>query len=159
MCCVALLERLDPLLGAHDAVDLGEYGRLAREGGVVARAGLRERQTQGVVREHEATILPGGRRERAQRVPQPRVDRERAVLETAPELVAAEDEGLEVLVDPSVSRRRIRQLLYEEGFTISGARHRLDQAGSETPAKNASETRESTASLRKAIKGVLDALR
>ena len=55
--------------------------------------------------------------------------------------------------------RRIRQLLYEEGFTISGARHRLDQAGSETPAKNASETRESTASLRKAIKGVLDALR
>src|ERR1700692_2681967 len=24
--------------------------------------------------------------------------------------------------------RRIRQLLYEEGFTISGARHRLDQA-------------------------------
>jgi len=55
--------------------------------------------------------------------------------------------------------RRIRQLLYEEGFTISGARHRLDQPGSETPAKNASETRESTASLRKAIKGVLDALR
>ena len=55
--------------------------------------------------------------------------------------------------------RRIRQLLYEEGFTISGARHRLDQAGSETPAKNASEARESTASLRKAIKGVLDALR
>lgn len=29
--------------------------------------------------------------------------------------------------------RRIRQLLYEEGFTISGARHRLDQ-GSASPA-------------------------
>jgi len=55
--------------------------------------------------------------------------------------------------------RRIRQLLYEEGFTISGARHRLDQAGNETPAKNGGETRESTASLRKALKGVLDALR
>jgi DNA-binding transcriptional MerR regulator len=25
--------------------------------------------------------------------------------------------------------RRIRQLLYDEGFTISGARHRLDQSG------------------------------
>ncbi|HEV2431324.1 MAG TPA: MerR family transcriptional regulator [Burkholderiales bacterium] len=29
--------------------------------------------------------------------------------------------------------RRIRQLLYEEGFTISGARNRLDNARVETP--------------------------
>jgi DNA-binding transcriptional MerR regulator len=29
--------------------------------------------------------------------------------------------------------RRIRQLLYEEGFTISGARNRLDNARAETP--------------------------
>jgi DNA-binding transcriptional MerR regulator len=54
--------------------------------------------------------------------------------------------------------RRIRQLLYEEGFTISGARHRLDQPGSEAPTKNG-ESKESAASLRKAIKGVLDSLR
>jgi len=54
--------------------------------------------------------------------------------------------------------RRIRQLLYEEGFTISGARHRLDQAASEGPGKNG-EAKESAASLRKAIKGVLDSLR
>ena len=55
--------------------------------------------------------------------------------------------------------RRIRQLLYEEGFTISGARHRLDQGGGEVPAaKAASEAKNSTASLRKEIKGVLDSL-
>ncbi len=29
--------------------------------------------------------------------------------------------------------RRIRQLLYEEGFTISGARQRLEHASTETP--------------------------
>ncbi len=55
--------------------------------------------------------------------------------------------------------RRIRQLLYEEGFTISGARHRLDQAASETPAKNGGEANDSADSLRKAIKGVLESLR
>ena len=55
--------------------------------------------------------------------------------------------------------RRIRQLLYEEGFTISGARHRLDQAGSEASSKNGGEAKDSAASLRKAIKGVLDSLR
>ena len=47
--------------------------------------------------------------------------------------------------------RRIRQLLYEEGFTISGARHRLDQNGGESPAKNGSEGKDNSASLRKAI--------
>jgi DNA-binding transcriptional MerR regulator len=55
--------------------------------------------------------------------------------------------------------RRIRQLLYEEGFTISGARHRLDQNGGDSAAKNGGEGKDSTASLRKAIKGVLDSLR
>lgn len=29
--------------------------------------------------------------------------------------------------------RRIRELLYEQGFTISGARHRLDQSFAEEP--------------------------
>jgi DNA-binding transcriptional MerR regulator len=56
--------------------------------------------------------------------------------------------------------RRIRQLLYEEGFTISGARHRLEQAV-EHAAKSspASATKVTSASLRKEIKSVLDSLR
>jgi DNA-binding transcriptional MerR regulator len=57
--------------------------------------------------------------------------------------------------------RRIRQLLYEEGFTISGARHRLDQGGSESartqpPARSDSSV--DSAALRKEIKDVLDSL-
>jgi len=36
--------------------------------------------------------------------------------------------------------RRIRELLYEEGFTISGARNRLDEAaGAKTPHVNAEQ--------------------
>jgi DNA-binding transcriptional MerR regulator len=59
--------------------------------------------------------------------------------------------------------RRIRQLLYEEGFTISGARHRLDQGGSDTaPARGQqpaqSESGVNNAALRKEIKDVLDSL-
>ena len=56
--------------------------------------------------------------------------------------------------------RRIRQLLYEEGFTISGARHRLEQAV-EQPAKssNGSGAKVSSSTLRKEIKNVLDSLR
>jgi DNA-binding transcriptional MerR regulator len=56
--------------------------------------------------------------------------------------------------------RRIRQLLYEEGFTISGARHRLEQS-SDQPAKavDASEPGMSTSALRNEIKSVLDTLR
>ena len=53
--------------------------------------------------------------------------------------------------------RRIRQLLYEEGFTISGARHRLDQAG-EQAGKVGPGTAEGVTSLRKEIKSVLDSL-
>jgi DNA-binding transcriptional MerR regulator len=56
--------------------------------------------------------------------------------------------------------RRIRQLLYEEGFTISGARHRLEQAVDQS-AKSASGlgTKVTSSSLRKEIKNVLDSLR
>jgi DNA-binding transcriptional MerR regulator len=59
--------------------------------------------------------------------------------------------------------RRIRQLLYEEGFTISGARHRLDQGGGDTAATRGqppaqSESGVSNAALRKEIKDVLDSL-
>jgi DNA-binding transcriptional MerR regulator len=57
--------------------------------------------------------------------------------------------------------RRIRQLLYDEGFTISGARHRLDQTAAATPAKpsNAGSTPEvDSGALRKEIKNVIDSL-
>ena len=54
--------------------------------------------------------------------------------------------------------RRIRELLYEEGFTISGARNRLDELVSE-PAKPARAARSNLASLRKELKSVLEFLR
>jgi len=56
--------------------------------------------------------------------------------------------------------RRIRQLLYDEGFTINGARHRLDQAVSEAAVKGAADTRTgNVTSLREEIERVLDSLR
>src|SRR5262245_11738804 len=56
--------------------------------------------------------------------------------------------------------RRIRQLLYEEGFTISGARHRLDQPAEPAAKSGSGSAAKVTAStLRKEIKGVLDSLR
>ena len=56
--------------------------------------------------------------------------------------------------------RRIRQLLYEEGFTISGARHRLDQAAEHAAKSGGGGGAKVTAStLRKEIKSVLDSLR
>ena len=55
---------------------------------------------------------------------------------------------------------RIHQLLYEEGFTISGARHRLDQAVEQATKSNAGSAAKVTSStLRKEIKNVLDSLR
>jgi DNA-binding transcriptional MerR regulator len=54
--------------------------------------------------------------------------------------------------------RRIRQLLYDDGFTISGARHRLDQAV-EQVTKGASLKTDDAATLRKEIESVLAALR
>jgi DNA-binding transcriptional MerR regulator len=54
--------------------------------------------------------------------------------------------------------RRIRQLLYEEGFTISGARHRLDQAAEQGAKGNAAKNGDPP-SLRKEIERVLEILR
>ena len=58
--------------------------------------------------------------------------------------------------------RRIRELLYDQGFTISGARNRLDEIVAE-PAKSAAAragaARPNLAALRKEIKSVLDLLR
>jgi len=59
--------------------------------------------------------------------------------------------------------RRIRQLLYEEGFTIVGARHRLDQAGGAAePASTAPEAARSEvdlALLREELQAILALLR
>ena len=54
--------------------------------------------------------------------------------------------------------RRIRQLLYDEGFTISGARHRLDLAVEQAAKGNAGKSSDA-ASLRREIERVLDSLR
>ena len=54
--------------------------------------------------------------------------------------------------------RRIRELLYDQGFTINGARNRLDELVSE-PAKAARAPRTNLASLRKEIKSLLELLR
>ncbi|HEX4985666.1 MAG TPA: MerR family transcriptional regulator [Burkholderiales bacterium] len=53
--------------------------------------------------------------------------------------------------------RRIRELLYEQGFTISGARARLDESAMQ--AKPAAPARLSTAVLRRELQGLLDFLR
>lgn len=57
--------------------------------------------------------------------------------------------------------RRIRQLLYEEGFTISGARNRLDEptvrlSGDEIPSTSPSANR---FSLRMEMAGIIELLR
>jgi DNA-binding transcriptional MerR regulator len=54
--------------------------------------------------------------------------------------------------------RRIRELLYDQGFTISGARNRLDELVSE-PARVGRGARTNFALLRKEIKSVLEMLR
>jgi DNA-binding transcriptional MerR regulator len=56
--------------------------------------------------------------------------------------------------------RRIRELLYEEGFTISGARHRLEDAA-HAPRISAAQslsTMFNTISVRKEIKSILKLL-
>jgi len=56
--------------------------------------------------------------------------------------------------------RRIRDLLYDQGFTISGARNRLDElvAESAKPARTPAP-RGGFAMVRKELKGVIDLLR
>jgi DNA-binding transcriptional MerR regulator len=56
--------------------------------------------------------------------------------------------------------RRIRQLLYEEGFTISGARHRLEQpAAAQAKPAEPSEGSVTAAALRRELESVLETLR
>jgi DNA-binding transcriptional MerR regulator len=61
--------------------------------------------------------------------------------------------------------RRIRELLYEHGFTINGARTRLEEPGSVSPAAAATATRTMTvpqpispSSIRKELKSILKML-
>ena len=58
--------------------------------------------------------------------------------------------------------RRIRDLLYEQGFTISGARNRLDESGNSSSARSgraeAPPATDNTA-LRQEIKNVIELLR
>jgi len=58
--------------------------------------------------------------------------------------------------------RRIRDLLYEQGFTISGARHRLDEGlgqASNREVKGEGSAVVDVASLRREIKDVIELLR
>jgi len=55
--------------------------------------------------------------------------------------------------------RRIRQLLYEEGFTISGARTKLGQVSDDADKTVTGEGKLKPAALRKEIKEILESLR
>jgi len=56
--------------------------------------------------------------------------------------------------------RRIRQLLYEEGFTISGARNRLDAANQEGNRRAAAPTAKlDCAQLKDELRGLIELLR
>jgi len=58
--------------------------------------------------------------------------------------------------------RRIRQLLYDEGFTINGARHRLDQGAApaeSAPAPASADRTSRLTGLRTEIQAILDILR
>ena len=56
--------------------------------------------------------------------------------------------------------RRIRELLYNQGFTISGARNRLDEGGVvEVHPADKADGQKSTVSLRGEIQSIIDLLR
>jgi len=61
--------------------------------------------------------------------------------------------------------RRIRELLYEQGFTISGARNRLDELANEparsarAPAASAAALKPALTQLRQDLKNIIDQLR
>ena len=58
--------------------------------------------------------------------------------------------------------RRIRDLLYEQGFTISGARNRLEEDLGQSPARGAKPEPQAAldlASLRKELRSVIELLR
>jgi DNA-binding transcriptional MerR regulator len=55
--------------------------------------------------------------------------------------------------------RRIRELLYNQGFTISGARNRLDEGGVvERPAVEVDDEMQTSVSLRNELKSIIEML-
>jgi DNA-binding transcriptional MerR regulator len=55
--------------------------------------------------------------------------------------------------------RRIRELLYNQGFTISGARNRLDDGGvAERQAANAEAEQKNSSGLRDELKSIIEML-
>jgi DNA-binding transcriptional MerR regulator len=55
--------------------------------------------------------------------------------------------------------RRIRELLYSQGFTISGARNKLDETGvGDDAAVDHQEKAKNTGSLRAELKSIIDLL-
>jgi DNA-binding transcriptional MerR regulator len=55
--------------------------------------------------------------------------------------------------------RRIRELLYEEGFTINGARHRLEELSTPQAKRASAASRVENAKLREDLQAILDLLR
>jgi len=55
--------------------------------------------------------------------------------------------------------RRIRELLYQEGFTISGARHRLEEPPSKTAQREIPALPAGTLSLRAELASIIEFLR
>jgi DNA-binding transcriptional MerR regulator len=55
--------------------------------------------------------------------------------------------------------RRIRQLLYDEGFTISGARNRLDDGPGSIESASIAATAAANVSLRAELAGIIELLR
>ena len=55
--------------------------------------------------------------------------------------------------------RRIRELLYQEGFTISGARNRLEEGADRDDALSAGEMSNTLPSLRAELAGIIEVLR
>ena len=55
--------------------------------------------------------------------------------------------------------RRIRELLYNQGFTISGARNRLEEGGAVAHSAEADEAPAATLGLREELKSIIELLR
>lgn len=55
--------------------------------------------------------------------------------------------------------RRIRELLYNEGFTISGARNKLDEVGVESLAVDQQEMPKTAGGLRAELQSIIELLR
>jgi len=108
----APLECVDTLLGASHAVDLGEHGGLPGVQRILANVGSRKRENGRVlgIGKTEPAVLVA---EHPQRVAEPGVSHERALCDPTFELVVANHERVEVLLEHAVSLRLVRQHLVQ----------------------------------------------